>query len=451
MHTLDTRKRIAIVFFMVMVALAGYLISQGRAAEEANLQASGTVEADSISLAAEMAGRIVDVLAEEGQAVKKGDILFRLDDSLLQSQRERAQAAVEASLANVVVAETGLASAQAALRTAEAAYEAAQATATAERLPVQQTLDDLTVNAAAARGEAARTVAKANRAVRDAVYMLDNYNVSSLQKDLTPAEGIALTKQLLDEARAAFEPYRNLSESDERREELKEALDEAQSEYDRAVRRIELAAALEAAQSLLGKAEDDLAKLQDGPNPQDVAILEARLAAISAMPKQAEAALDAAWVGVDTAQARLEAAQAAVAQGRAELELLDLQIQKLSVSSPVDGIVLTRLASLGEIIQMGAPVFIVGKLSELEITVYLPEYRYGEVNLGQNASVSVDSFPGQKFPASVVAIADQAEYTPRNVQTVEGRRNTVFAIKLFIENPEGKLKPGMPADVDFEQ
>ena len=83
-------------------------------------------------------------------------------------------------------------------------------------------------------------MAIANRAVRDAVYMLDNYTVSSLQKDLTPAEGLALTKKLLDEARTAFEPYRNLSQSNERREELKEALDEAQSEYDSAVRRIEL-------------------------------------------------------------------------------------------------------------------------------------------------------------------------------------------------------------------
>ncbi len=134
---------------------------------------------------------------------------------------------------------------------------------------------------------------------------------------------------------------------------------------------------------------------------------------------------------------------------QAELDLLDLQIQKLSVTSPVDGVVLTRTANLGEIVQMGAPVFLVGKLSELEITVYLPEYRYGEVNLGQTATVSVDSFPDQVFTATVVSIADQAEYTPRNVQTAEGRRNTVFAIKLSIENTDGKLKPGMPADVDF--
>ncbi len=451
MHSLDVRKRIAIGFVLVSIALIWYFISQGRAADSAALQASGTVESESVSLAPELSGRIAEVLVDEGQAVKAGEIMFRLDDSLLQAQRERAAAALDAAQANTVIAESGVTSAEAAQKTSEASLEAAQASALAESLPVQQALDDLTVNAAAARGEAARNVAVANRAVRDAVYMLDNYTVSSLQKDLTPAEGIALTKQLLDDARTVFEPYRNLSQSNERREELKEVLDEAQSEYDSAVRRIELSAALEAAQSRLRKAEDDLAKLQDGPNPQDVAILEARLAAINAIPKQAEAGLDAAQVGVEAARARLDAAKSAVAQAQAELALVDLQLLKLSVATPIDGVVLTRIANLGEVIQMGAPVLIVGQLSQLKITVYLPEYRYGEVNLGQTVSVTVDSFPGQQFPATVVAIADQAEFTPRNVQTIEGRRNTVFAIELFIENPDGKLKPGMPADVNFSK
>jgi HlyD family secretion protein len=63
--------------------------------------------------------------------------------------------------------------------------------------------------------------------------------------------------------------------------------------------------------------------------------------------------------------------------------------------------------------------------------------------------VTVDSFPGRVFAGKVTHIADQAEFTPRNVQTVEGRKNTVFAIKLTLENPDLALKPGMPADVNF--
>jgi HlyD family secretion protein len=280
--------------------------------------------------------------------------------------------------------------------------------------------------------------------------MLDNYTVSSLQKDLTPAEGLALTKELLDEARAAFEPYRLASENDARRKALKEDLDRAQSEYDSAVRRIELVAALEAAESILYKAEDDLSRLQDGPDPQDVAILEARLAAIDAVPKQAETAVEAALVGVEAARSRLETARAAIAQTQAELDLIDVQIEKLTVYSPIDGVVLTRIVEPGEVVQPGAAVMTIGRLSPLKITVYLPEDRYGVITLGQDARVSVDSFPGQEFTASVVHIADQAEFTPRNVQTVEGRRNTVFAIELRVENADNKLKPGMPADVSFD-
>jgi HlyD family secretion protein len=92
---------------------------------------------------------------------------------------------------------------------------------------------------------------------------------------------------------------------------------------------------------------------------------------------------------------------------------------------------------------------VIAKLDDLSITVYLPEDRYGKVSLGDTAEVEVDSFPGVKFTATVIRIADEAEFTPRNVQTGEGRRTTVFAIELKLDDTEGKLRPGMPADVYF--
>jgi len=88
-------------------------------------------------------------------------------------------------------------------------------------------------------------------------------------------------------------------------------------------------------------------------------------------------------------------------------------------------------------------------LNELTITVYVPEDRYGEIHLGQTVDVTVDSFPGETFTATVSNIADQAEFTPRNVQTVSGRSATVYAVKLKVSDPTGKLKIGMPADVVF--
>jgi HlyD family secretion protein len=86
-------------------------------------------------------------------------------------------------------------------------------------------------------------------------------------------------------------------------------------------------------------------------------------------------------------------------------------------------------------------------LDQLNVTVYIPEDTYGQINVGHKAFVSADSFPDESFEAQVIRIADQAEYTPRNVQTQEERRTTVFAIKLAVEDTQGKLKPGMPVDV----
>jgi len=121
------------------------------------------------------------------------------------------------------------------------------------------------------------------------------------------------------------------------------------------------------------------------------------------------------------------------------LDLIEVQKGKLSVHSPIEDVVLGQNIEPGEVVQMGAPVMNVASLARLLITVYLPEDEYGQISLGQAAEVTVDSFPGRLFQAIVTHIADQAEFTPRNVQTAEGRRNTVFAVELSIDNPEGLM------------
>ena len=139
----------------------------------------------------------------------------------------------------------------------------------------------------------------------------------------------------------------------------------------------------------------------------------------------------------------------AVPQAQAALDIFALQIDKLTVAAPSSGVVLSSIVELGELVQPGVSLMIIGKLDSLTITIYLPEDVYGKVNLGDQAEVRVDAFPGERFEAEVVKISDQAEYTPRNVQTEEDRRTTVFAIELTVVDPDGKLKPGMPADVSF--
>jgi multidrug efflux pump subunit AcrA (membrane-fusion protein) len=121
-----------------------------------------------------------------------------------------------------------------------------------------------------------------------------------------------------------------------------------------------------------------------------------------------------------------------------------------SLRSPIKGIVLMRAAEPGEITTAGGSLLVVADLSTVTLTVYVPEDQYGAVYLGREYPVNVDSFPGQVFYGVVTHIADQAEFTPRNAQSVQGRKNTVYAVKLTIPNPNLDLKPGMPADVTLD-
>jgi HlyD family secretion protein len=153
---------------------------------------------------------------------------------------------------------------------------------------------------------------------------------------------------------------------------------------------------------------------------------------------------------VNQAQAADDQARAAVRGALANLELIDAQIAKAVVTAPTDGVVLTLAVEPGSVVSAGALVFTVAQLDRLTITVYVPEDRIGEVALGMPATISVDSYPGVTFRAMVTYLADFAEFTPRNVQTVEGRRSTVYAVKLILMDGIGDLKPGMPADVTFK-
>ncbi len=159
--------------------------------------------------------------------------------------------------------------------------------------------------------------------------------------------------------------------------------------------------------------------------------------------------VEAAHAQVAAAAAQAEAAAAQVAAAQAALDVLDVQIGKLTLVAPAAGVILARTIEPGEFASPGVTLLVIGQLNDLTITVFVPEDRYGNLRLGQTAQVTVDSFAGVTFTAQVAHIADQAEFTPRNVQTAEGRKTTVFAIKLTVDNADGRLKPGMPADVKF--
>lgn len=144
---------------------------------------------------------------------------------------------------------------------------------------------------------------------------------------------------------------------------------------------------------------------------------------------------------------RIEAARAELKRARAALELVRVQLEDTEVRSPLSGTVAIKHAEEGEVGMPGSPLVTLLDLEDLWVTVYVKEARIGFVKLGQPAEVSVDSYPGKVYTGKVIHVSDEAEFTPKAVQTPEERVKLVFAVKVAVENPRQELKPGMPADV----
>lgn len=202
--------------------------------------------------------------------------------------------------------------------------------------------------------------------------------------------------------------------------------------------------AVEAAEWALEQAEDlPAGDLRD----RQVAQAEVELEAAQAALEAAQAALAAAREGPSqaergAAEAGLEAAQGALVMAESALEGQDIE-------SPVDGVVLEHQAQVGEWVSPGATVVRVADLSLLEITVYLPLADMGWVALDDPVQIRADAYPDQVFDGRVVFIAEEAEFTPRNVQTPEERSILVFAVRVEVVNEGNLLKPGLWAEVTF--
>ncbi len=138
-------------------------------------------------------------------------------------------------------------------------------------------------------------------------------------------------------------------------------------------------------------------------------------------------------------------AQAQLDQARAALGLAERSVAECSVTSPLAGIVTTKVAEAGEIVGVGSPIVTVTDLADAWLSVYIAENRLAGVAVGDSAFVTVDGDDGV-YPGVVSFISPQAEFTPRDVQTPDERTKLVYRIKISLENPDGTFKPGMPAD-----
>jgi multidrug resistance efflux pump len=394
-------------FTFFVLLLAGCASAQ--AETDSALTASGFIEGDEVTVAPEIGGRIAELLAGRGEQVQAGDLLVRLDDATLQSQLGEAEA--------------GLASAQANL-------DRVLAGARSEEIAA----------ARASLSEAKAHLAGAEEAVLNAREVISN--PQSLNAEIDGARTqVQLAEQEVEMTEA------NLAET-----KLKHDLFVPRGGDTKRTWQFQLQAAqaaqaqkqaqLEGARAYLGV----LLAMRDNPLTQKAQLhkaeMEAKLA--EARVAQAQAKLDELEAGPTDEEVAI--AEAQVAQAEAAVRLVEARIDHLTLTAPMSGTVSSRSAQVGETATAGAPLLTITNLDEVTLVIYIPENRIGQVQVGQEVEVKVDSFPERVFMGQVASIAGEAEFTPRNVQTKEERVNLVFAVDISLPNPDHALKPGMPAD-----
>jgi len=394
--------------------LVAQLIPGEAKAAEATLSASGTIEGEEVSITAEVGGRIEALLADEGDEVEAGAVLVRLDQALVKAQVRQAQATLETAQAKLIQVKAGarpeeIVAAQAALAEAQAAQEGAYQT------------------------------------WQNAVKARDNPQQLEVQISQARAE-VEQAKVQLDQAHTALIE----AEVKSNHYALFKAGDENKTRYLASLKEVEAAKAnVHAAEMTLEGAQvqlEHLLAMKEKP-----LVLDAQVNAAWAEYQAAQAAVEMAKAELEALEAgpteeEVAVAQAQVAKAEAALGVLEVQLDKLTLRSPTEGLVTGRMVQVGEMAVPGTSLMTVADLDEVTLTVYIPEDEIGRVKVGQTVEVSVDSFPGKVFEGQVSYIASEAEFTPKNVQTKEERVNMVFAVKVKVPNPEHELKPGMPAD-----
>ena len=267
-----------------------------------------------------------------------------------------------------------------------------------------------------------------------------------------------------------------------------------------------------AAEAAMHKAEFHLADLEAGSRPQEISFAEASLSAAEAQKAQSQAdyaraaqlikqkmisneQFDAAKALADVAAQRyreavehlalvkegsrkqqidearaaynqaksqdelvragprketIDQARARAKQAGAALRLAQTRLGYATLAAPMSGVVMSKNIEPGEYVAPGTPVVTVGDLVNVWLRAYIPETELGRVKVGQKARVTTDTYPGKVYEGRIAFIAQEAEFTPKNVQTEKERVKLVYRIKIDIVNPEMELKPGMPADAVIE-
>lgn len=178
--------------------------------------------------------------------------------------------------------------------------------------------------------------------------------------------------------------------------------------------------------------------------------LRAQVAAQVSSEDIARAQADAMTKSGKAADAQAGAAAANIEGAKAEIARLEASAAECKLFAPRDGIIASRNYEPGEVVQPGAPILTLTDVSDARCRFYLPNGALAWAASGRAVRATADAYPGQSFSGVILSVSPRAEFTPRNVQTRNDRERLVYAVVIQLPNPELKLRPGMPLDVDID-
>jgi HlyD family secretion protein len=384
-------KRIIVIVVLAAVGIAAALAFRSRSQPDAGIRISGNIELTQVNIAFKVSGKLIERAVDEGDSVKKGMIVARLDKDQLLRQRDREQAAL-----------------------AEAQSQLSQAGTTVEWTKQSQASD---------LDQRRADLAQAQAKLRE------------LETGSRPQE--------IKEAAAAVESARAEAERTQKDWERAQVLfkrdDISASQYDQYRKNAESAAAA------LRQAEERYAMVREGPRKEEIEAARAQVTRAAASVKWAQAQ----HLDVTRKQEDVVARRAEIERERAQVALIDSQLGDTVAASPIDGVVLVKSANVGEILAPGTTVMTIGDIDHPWLRGYINERDLGRVKLGTKAKISTDSYPGKVYRGRVSFIASEAEFTPKQIQTSEERVKLVYRIKIDVDNPQHELKSNMPADAEI--
>jgi len=387
------RKRILVLGVLVLAAAAASVLYFRRSDQKAGtaIAVSGNIELTEVNIAFKTSGRLIERNVDEGDRVKKGEVIARLDHDQLMAQRDRESAGLQSAISQLAQAETALAW-QKENQAADREQRKADLGAYQARL---QELKN---------GSRPQEIQEAKAAVESAQSEHDR-----AKRDWERAQTLYKNDDI---STAQYDAYRNRWEN---------------------------------ADAVLKQAKERRDLVLAGPRQEQIDAAAAQVERARAALRMAEAnALE-----IRRREQELPIRRAEIGRARANLALIETQIADTVAVSPVDGVVLVKSADVGEVLAAGTTVVTVGDIDHPWLRAYINETDLGRVKPGMRAKVTTDSYPGKVYDGRVSFIASEAEFTPKQIQTQEERVKLVYRIKIDLENPLHELKSNMPADAEI--